>query len=181
MSDAWDPAAARRKLRAHAGRAGLRRSAGSGRLRRRRQHHQERSAVPRSACTRCRRSARCRRESCEPLVEQARQYSFEFLEWKKAFVLRKHWLVHTKRTCPRCNGTFDEGVSWNERPAHFLLRALPEALSRIEDCSAQTSARGRQPAPAISRLMSSSLRSVTRVLPMSDNVTWISRAISART
>jgi endonuclease-8 len=37
------------------------------------------------------------------LVAQARQYSFEFLEWKKAFVLKKHWLVHTKRTCPRCN------------------------------------------------------------------------------
>jgi endonuclease-8 len=37
------------------------------------------------------------------LVEQARQYSFEFLEWKKAFVLRKHWLVHTKRICPRCH------------------------------------------------------------------------------
>jgi endonuclease-8 len=37
------------------------------------------------------------------LVEQARQYSFDFLEWKKAFVLREHWLVHTKRSCPRCN------------------------------------------------------------------------------
>lgn len=37
------------------------------------------------------------------LVVQARQYSFEFLEWKKAFVLKQHWLVHTKRTCPRCN------------------------------------------------------------------------------
>jgi endonuclease VIII len=36
------------------------------------------------------------------LVAQARQYSFEFLEWKKAFVLRKHWLVHTKKMCPRC-------------------------------------------------------------------------------
>jgi endonuclease-8 len=36
------------------------------------------------------------------LVEQARQYSFEFYEWKKQFVLKKHWLVHTKRTCPRC-------------------------------------------------------------------------------
>jgi len=37
------------------------------------------------------------------LVLQARQYSFEFLEWKKAFVLKQHWLAHTKRTCPRCN------------------------------------------------------------------------------
>jgi endonuclease-8 len=36
------------------------------------------------------------------LVEQSRQYSFEFLEWKKAFVLRQHWLVHNKGVCPRC-------------------------------------------------------------------------------
>jgi len=37
------------------------------------------------------------------LVVQARQYSFEFLEWKQAFVLKQHWLVHTKRICPRCD------------------------------------------------------------------------------
>jgi endonuclease-8 len=36
------------------------------------------------------------------LVREARQYSFDFYEWKKQFVLRKHWLAHTKRTCPRC-------------------------------------------------------------------------------
>jgi endonuclease-8 len=35
-------------------------------------------------------------------VEQAREYSFDFLAWKRAYVLRKHWLVHNKRTCPRC-------------------------------------------------------------------------------
>lgn len=38
----------------------------------------------------------------QELVEQARQYSFDFLAWKKAFVLKKQWLAHTKRTCPRC-------------------------------------------------------------------------------
>jgi endonuclease-8 len=37
------------------------------------------------------------------LIAQARQYSFEFLEWKKAFVLKKHWLVHTRSVCPRCH------------------------------------------------------------------------------
>ena len=37
------------------------------------------------------------------IVEQARQYSFDFLEWKKAYVLKKHWLAHTKKTCLRCN------------------------------------------------------------------------------
>ena len=36
------------------------------------------------------------------MVEQARVYSFEFLAWKKAYVLKKHWLVHTRSICPRC-------------------------------------------------------------------------------
>jgi endonuclease VIII len=43
------------------------------------------------------------------LIEQARQYCFEFLEWKKAFVLKKHWLAHTKRICPRCHIPFKKG------------------------------------------------------------------------
>ncbi len=48
------------------------------------------------------------------LVTQARQYTFEFYEWKKADVagdsivwrgdtLSSHWLVHNKKTCPRCH------------------------------------------------------------------------------
>lgn len=37
------------------------------------------------------------------LVDEARNYSFQFYEWKKRYVLKKHWLAHTKRTCPRCN------------------------------------------------------------------------------
>jgi endonuclease-8 len=37
------------------------------------------------------------------MIREARQYSFDFLKWKKAFVLRKHWLAHTKTICPRCN------------------------------------------------------------------------------
>jgi endonuclease VIII len=36
------------------------------------------------------------------LVKQARQYSFDFYEWKKRYVLKKHWLAHTKRTCANC-------------------------------------------------------------------------------
>ncbi|MEP6597402.1 MAG: DNA-formamidopyrimidine glycosylase family protein [Ginsengibacter sp.] len=37
------------------------------------------------------------------LIKEARHYSFDFLEWKKQFVLRKHWLAHTKTICKRCN------------------------------------------------------------------------------
>lgn len=37
------------------------------------------------------------------MVEQARQYSFDFLAWKKAGTLKAHWLAHAKKTCPRCH------------------------------------------------------------------------------
>ncbi|MBX3712867.1 MAG: endonuclease [Lysobacter sp.] len=36
------------------------------------------------------------------LVAQARDYSFDFLEWKRRNVLKRHWQVHERTTCPRC-------------------------------------------------------------------------------
>jgi endonuclease-8 len=35
------------------------------------------------------------------LIKDAVVYSFEFLQWKKDFVLKKHWLAHNKKICPR--------------------------------------------------------------------------------
>ena len=40
------------------------------------------------------------------LIKEARNYSFDFLEWKKEYVLKKHWLAHTKKICPRCDIPF---------------------------------------------------------------------------
>lgn len=40
------------------------------------------------------------------LITEARKYSFEFLDWKKKYELKKHWLAHTKKICPRCNLPF---------------------------------------------------------------------------
>lgn len=37
------------------------------------------------------------------LIKETRNYAFDFLKWKKAFTLKKHWLAHTKKTCHRCN------------------------------------------------------------------------------
>jgi len=37
------------------------------------------------------------------LIEEARNYSFDFLKWKKAGVLKKNWLAHTKKICKRCD------------------------------------------------------------------------------
>ncbi len=43
------------------------------------------------------------RKSSE-MIRQAREYSFDFLEWKQAFVLKKNWKAHTKKTCSHCGG-----------------------------------------------------------------------------
>lgn len=37
------------------------------------------------------------------LTKDVRNYSFQFLEWKKAGVLKRNWLAHAKRICPRCD------------------------------------------------------------------------------
>jgi endonuclease VIII len=57
------------------------------------------------------------------LVREARQYSFDFYEWKKAYVLRKHWLAHTKRICPRCDIPFVKGhLGTTQRRSFFCER-----------------------------------------------------------
>jgi endonuclease-8 len=38
------------------------------------------------------------------MVRDARDYSFRFLELKKAYQLRKNYQVHQRGTCPRCGG-----------------------------------------------------------------------------
>jgi len=40
------------------------------------------------------------------LMKEARNYSFDFLEWKREFTLKKHWLAHTKKICPKCGQKF---------------------------------------------------------------------------
>ena len=37
------------------------------------------------------------------VIKEARNYSFDFLKWKKEFTLKKHWSAHTKKMCLRCN------------------------------------------------------------------------------
>lgn len=42
-------------------------------------------------------------EKLRELIGEAKIYSFEFLEWKKKYELKKHWLAHTKKICLRCD------------------------------------------------------------------------------
>jgi endonuclease-8 len=54
------------------------------------------------------------------LIKEARNYSFDFLAWKKAFVLKKHWLAHTKKICPRCNIPFIKKYCGNTKRRTFF-------------------------------------------------------------
>ena len=35
------------------------------------------------------------------MVDEARNYSFDFYAWKREYTLRKHWQVHARTMCPR--------------------------------------------------------------------------------
>lgn len=100
MNPAWDPAAARRKLRAQpdnlAADALLDQTvfAGVGNIIKNEVLHRIR-VHPESHI-----GALPARKLGE-LVTQAREYSFDFYRWKKDFVLKKNYQVHTKTTCPR--------------------------------------------------------------------------------
>lgn len=102
MSEKWDPKAARKKLRDQpkllACDALLDQSifAGSGNIIKNEVLFRIR-VHPRSQV-----SALPAKKLAE-MVDEVRHYSFDFLRWKKAYVLRKNWLVHTKQTCPRCD------------------------------------------------------------------------------
>jgi endonuclease-8 len=109
MSDAWDPAKARKKLR-----AGGKKNAdmlacdalldqdifsGVGNI------------IKNEVLFRIRVDPRSTVGALPPaklraLVQEARQYSFDFLAWKKEFTLKQHWLAHAQKICPRCHIPF---------------------------------------------------------------------------
>lgn len=109
MSDQWDTAAARRKLRAMPRAficdalldqqvfSGVGNIIKNEVLFRMRVHPLSRvGALPASRL--------------RALVDDAREYSFEFLKWKRAFVLRKHWQVYNRSVCPSCGGKLQRAV-----------------------------------------------------------------------
>lgn len=56
------------------------------------------------------------------LVEEVRRYAFDFLQWKKEFTLRKHWLAHTKKTCPRCQLPFTKAYTGKTQRRSFFCQ-----------------------------------------------------------
>lgn len=42
-------------------------------------------------------------EKLDEMIHEARNYSFDFLRWKKQYVLKKHWLAHGQKRCTKCD------------------------------------------------------------------------------
>ena len=54
------------------------------------------------------------------VIADAREYSFRFLAWKRAFELKKHWQIHTRRTCPNCGGPVSKTYPGKSRRCTFF-------------------------------------------------------------
>lgn len=81
------------------------------------------------------------------LVAQARAYSFDFLAWKKAMVLKQHWLAHTKSICPRCHIPFHKAhLGTTRRRSFFCDRCQKHYLPAQAAATAVTPVRSRSTA-----------------------------------
>lgn len=59
----------------------------------------------------------------EEMIQETRNYSFEFLQWKREFTLKNHWLAHTKKTCPHCSFPFQkEYLGKSKRRSYFCTK-----------------------------------------------------------
>lgn len=59
-------------------------------------------------------------EKIKELIEEARIYAFQFLEWKKKNELKKHWLAHTKKRCLRCDLPMHKKVTGAKKRRSFF-------------------------------------------------------------
>lgn len=60
------------------------------------------------------------------LINETHHYAFQFLEWKKTFVLKKHWLAHTKTICPRCQIPFTKAYLGQTHRRSFFCNNCQE-------------------------------------------------------
>lgn len=54
------------------------------------------------------------------LLDETRIYSFQFLDWKRNYELKKHWLAHTKKTCLRCNNSLIKKYTGVKKRRSFI-------------------------------------------------------------
>lgn len=59
-------------------------------------------------------------EKIKELADEAKIYAFQFLEWKKKYELKKHWLAHTKKRCLRCDLPMHKQITGTKKRRSFF-------------------------------------------------------------
>lgn len=54
------------------------------------------------------------------LIDETRIYSFQFLDWKRNYELKKNWLAHTKKICLRCDHPIDKKYTGEKNRRSFI-------------------------------------------------------------
>ena len=65
------------------------------------------------------------------LVMNMRAYAFDFLKWKKAYVLKKHWEIYSQKKCPKNHPVKKEDLGKNKRVTYFCKEC--QKLYKIKD------------------------------------------------
>lgn len=57
------------------------------------------------------------------LLSEARNYSFDFLKWKRTNELKKHWQIYHKKKCPKCGeSVIKKTTGKGKRPSFFCVK-----------------------------------------------------------
>ncbi|MDR7210834.1 DNA-formamidopyrimidine glycosylase family protein [Flavobacterium piscis] len=59
-------------------------------------------------------------EKLRIIIGEASIYSFQFLDWKKKYELKKHWLAHSKKVCVRCEVPLEKKYSGIKKRRSFF-------------------------------------------------------------
>ncbi len=54
------------------------------------------------------------------LLKECKTYSFQFLDWKKRFELKKHFLAYSKKKCHRCNLPMIKKITGDKKRRSFF-------------------------------------------------------------
>lgn len=56
----------------------------------------------------------------DDLIYEARNYSFDFLKWKREFTLKKHWKAHAQKNCPKCGKLLTKKITGKSKRRSFF-------------------------------------------------------------
>lgn len=54
------------------------------------------------------------------IIDESSVYSFQFLDWKKKYELKKHWLAHTKKVCVHCDLALEKQYTGTKKRRSFF-------------------------------------------------------------